>query len=286
MGTGEIGSVLPVDRTRPCDAGTVAQFVAGDVGGELPTVLIAKCAGLGGPRAEVRSIASLRKVVEMLAHVVWDDGPGTFREPSEASRARLGGHPLQVAGRLVPVDAAAGRRQNGGRFSFAAGEVRTVDAVDGGLFEVGHHDGVAQDVDRTESEELSRDRIDDADLGIEHAPVARAHRRDESNDLAMLRCEAVMYRGRPVTEVVGFGDAAGERQDVAFSQSVGAHFGGNEQVAAPTGALQPSFATQRANHMVGGLRADAEHVDDFPTLYFLAAVLCHAEDDAALLGRE
>ena len=38
--------------------------------------------------------------------------------------------------------------------------------------------------------------------------------------------------------------------------------------------------------MVGGLRADAEHVDDLPTLNFFAAVLCHAEDDAALLGRK
>ena len=40
LGTGENGSVLLVDRSRPRDAGTVAQFVAGDVGGELPTVLI------------------------------------------------------------------------------------------------------------------------------------------------------------------------------------------------------------------------------------------------------
>ena len=186
----------------------------------------------------------------------------------------------------MPVDAAASRRQDGRRFSFAAGEVRTVDAVDGGLFAVGHHDGVAQDVDRAEAEELSRDRVDDADLGIEHSPVARAHRRDQLNDLAALRCEAVMHRGRPVAEVVGFGDPAGERQDVAFSESVGAHFGRNEQVSAPTGAFQPSLPAQRADHMVGGLRADAEHVDDFPALYFLAAVLCHAEDDAALLGRE
>lgn len=212
----------------------------------------------------------------MRAHVVGDGGVGTFREPSEASRERLGGHPLQVVGRLVPVDSAASRRQDGGRFSFAAGEVRTVDAVDGGLFTIGHHDGVAQDVDRAEAEELSRDRIDDADLGIEHAPVSRAHRRDESNDLAVLRCEAVMHRGRPVTEVVGFDDAAGERQDVAFPECVGPHFGGNEQVAAPAGALQPSLPAKRADHVIGGLRTDAEHVDDFPTLYFLAAVLCHA----------
>ena len=35
------------------NAGAVAQIVAGDVGGELPTVLIADCAGLGGSRAEI-----------------------------------------------------------------------------------------------------------------------------------------------------------------------------------------------------------------------------------------
>ena len=144
-----------------------------------------------------------------------------------------------------------------GRFSFAAGEVRTVDAVDGGFFAIRHHDGIAQDVDRAEAKELSRDRVDDADLGIKHAPLARAHGRDQSNDLTVLRREAVMHRGGPVAEVVGLGDPAGERQDVAFPESVGAHFGRNEQVTAPTGTLQPSLPAQRADHMVGGLRADA-----------------------------
>jgi len=286
LGTGENGSALPADRSRPRDAGAVAQFVAGDVGGELPTFLISDCAGFGGSRAEICSAATLRKVLKMRAHVFGDGGAGTLCQPSEASRERLGGHALQITGRLGPVDAAAGCRQDGRRFSFAAGEVRTVDAVDGGLFAVGHHDGVAQDVDRAESEEFSWDRIDDADLGIEHAAVARAHRRDQSNDLAVLRCEAVVHRGCPVAEVVGFGDPAGERQDVAFSESVRAHLGRNEQVLAPAGALKPSLPAQRADDMVGGLRADAEHVDDLSTLYFSAAMLCHAEDDAAFLGRQ
>ena len=75
--------------------------MTGDVGGELPTLLITECAGLGGSRTEICSAATLRKVLEMYAHV--------FRDGS-------------------------------------AGTLGTVDAVDGGLFTVGHHDGVAQDV--------------------------------------------------------------------------------------------------------------------------------------------
>ena len=278
--------MLPVNRASPRDTGTVAQVLAGDVGGELPTVLIADCAGLGDSRTEKCFAATLCKVVEMRTYVLGDRGAGAFRQPSETSRERLGGHPLQIAGRLVPVDAAASRRQDGRRFSFAAGEVRTVDAVDDGLFTVGHRDGVAQHVDRAESEELSRDRIDDADFGVEHAPVARTHRRDQSNDLAVLGCDAVVHRGRGIAEVVGIGDPAGECQDVALSERVRAHFGRYEQVAAPTCAREPSLPAQRADDVVGGLRADAEHVDDFLAFYFVAAVLRHTEDDAALLGRE
>lgn len=88
-GTSENGSALPVDGSRPHDAGTVAQFVAGDVGGELPTCLIANCAGSGGSRAEVCSACTLRKVLEMRAHILGDGGASTLRKPSEASRERL-----------------------------------------------------------------------------------------------------------------------------------------------------------------------------------------------------
>ena len=228
--------------SRPTDRGRAMPALSLNLW--LPTFLIADCVGLGGSGAEICSAATLRKVLEMRAHVFGDGGAGTLCQPSEASRERLGGHAVQIAGRLVPVDAAAGCRQDGCHFSFAAGEVRTVDAVDGSPFTVGHHDGVAQDVGRAESEELAWYRIDDVDLGIEHAAVARAHRRDQLNDAAVLRCGAVVHRGRPVTEVVGFGDPAGERQDVAFSKSVRAHFRRNEQVAAPTGALQPSLPAQ------------------------------------------
>ena len=90
LGTGENGSALPVDRSPPRDAGAVAQFVAGDVGGELPALLIAHRAGLGDSRAEICSSASLRKVVEMPPYILGDCGAGTFRQPSEASRERFG----------------------------------------------------------------------------------------------------------------------------------------------------------------------------------------------------
>ena len=53
----------------------------------------------------------------------------------------------------------------------AVGELRTVEAVDSGLFGVGHHDGVDEHVDRTEVEECSRNGIHDADFGVGNALV-------------------------------------------------------------------------------------------------------------------
>lgn len=50
--TGQNGSVLPVNRVSSRDAGTVAQFVAGDIDGKLPTVLITDCTGFGNPWTE------------------------------------------------------------------------------------------------------------------------------------------------------------------------------------------------------------------------------------------
>ena len=38
--------------------------------------------------------------------------------------------------------------------------------------------------------------------------------------------------------------------------------------------------------MVGRLRADAEHVDDFLALHLLLAMLRQSEHDAAFLGRQ
>ena len=258
--------------------------MAGNVDGELPDVLIADGAGSGDSRAEKCFAASLRKVVEMRTYIVGDRGVGMFCQPSETSCECLGGHSLQIGGRFVPVDASASRCQNGRRFSFAAGEAWTVDAVDDGLFSVGHHDGVAQHVDWAEPEKLALDRIDDTDFRIEYAAVAGTDRRDQPDDLAMLGRKPVVLRGRAVSEVAGVGDPACERQDIAFTEGFRTHFGRNEQVAAPTGALQPTLPAQPTDHMVGGLGADTEHVDDLLALHFPDAVFRHAEDDAAFLG--
>ena len=186
----------------------------------------------------------------------------------------------------MPVDASACRRQDDRCFSLAAGEVGAVDAVDDGLFPVGHHDRVAEDIDRAEAEELPLDRIDDADLRIEHAPVAHAHGRDQPDHVAVLGREPVVRRGRAVAEVVGLGDPAGERQDVAFPEGVRSHFGRNEQVPAPTRAFQPALAAQGADHMVRSLGTDAEHVDDLPAIDLLVALLDQTEDDTAFLRRQ
>lgn len=49
---GQNGSALLDNPTTSRDTGTVAQFVAGNVDGELPAVLMADCTGFGDSRAE------------------------------------------------------------------------------------------------------------------------------------------------------------------------------------------------------------------------------------------
>ena len=159
----------------PRETGARAQFVAWDVDGELSVVLIADSAGLGDPRTKLCPPASLCEVAEMRMHVVGDRSAGMIHEPAEASRECPGGNPVQIVGCAVPVDAWACRRQDGRCFSFAAGKVGAVDAVNDGLLPVGHHDRVAQDIDRSESEEPQLDRIDDTDIRIEYAQVACTH---------------------------------------------------------------------------------------------------------------
>ena len=151
---------------------------------------------------------------------------------------------------------------------------------------VGHHDRVAEDIDRAEAEELPLDRIDDPDLCIEHAPVTRTHGGDQPDHVAVLGREPVVRCGRAVAEVAGLGDPAGERQDVAFPEGVRSHFGRNEQVPAPTRALQPALAAQGADHMVRSLGTDAEHVDDLPAIDLFVALLDQIEDDTAFLRRQ
>ena len=142
----------------------------------------------------------------MRVHVVGHRGTGMVCQPSEASRECPRGHPLQIGGRPVPVDAPTCCGQCGGRFSLTASETGAVNAVNDRLFPIGHHDGVAQDVNRAESEKLALDRIDDTDFRIEYAAVAGTDRRDQSDHLAMLGREPVVHRSRVVAEVVGVGD--------------------------------------------------------------------------------
>ena len=131
--------------------------------------------GILGPKNDVP--ASLCEIAEMRMHVVGDRGAGMIRQPGEASRQCPGGDPVEVAGCPVPIDASACRRQDDRCFSLAAGEVGPIDAVDDGFFPVGHHDRVAEDVDRAEAEELPLNRIDDTDsphrarAGYAHAPA-------------------------------------------------------------------------------------------------------------------
>ena len=91
--------------------------------------------------------------------------------------------------------------------------------------------------------------------------------------MAVLCCEPAMHRGRAVAEVVGIAGSAGERQDVAFAEGVRTHFGRNEQIPAPTRAFEPALVAQRADPMVRGPGADAEHVEDLLTIHLLAALM-------------
>ena len=103
--------------------------------------------------------------------------------------------------------------------------------------------------------------------------------------VAVLGRKPVVRRGRAVAKVVGLGDPAGERQDIAFPEGVRSHFWRNEQVPTPTRAFQPALAAQGADHMVRSLGTDAEHVDDLPAIDLLVALLDETEDDAAFLRR-
>ena len=102
--------------------------------------------------------------------------------------------------------------------------------------------------------------------------------------MAVLCGESVVRRGRDVAEIVGVGDPAGEGQHIAFPEGIRPHFGRDEQIPAPARAFQPALAEKRADHVIGRLRADAQHVDDFLALHFLAAVFRPESGRRGFLG--
>ena len=159
------GSALPDDGMSSGDTGTVAQFVAGDIDSELPTVLVADYTRFRDSRTEKCSTASLRKILEMHMYVLGDCGASVICQPSEASRKCLGGHPApdrwlpcasrcngKPVARIVatsPSPPLRPGRSKQSRTVFSRSDIITV---------------VAQHVYRTESEELSCDWIDDVEL--------------------------------------------------------------------------------------------------------------------------
>ena len=71
-------------------------------------------------------------------------------------------------------------------------------------------------------------------------------------------------RGRGAeADVIRIGDAAGEREQIAVAQRIGPLLRRDEQILSPARPLQPAFAAQGFNDVVGRLGAGAQQFDDF-----------------------
>ena len=111
-----------------------------------------------------------------------------IHHPAKSADQRNRIDPLEIICRLRPIETAARRRKNGGSLSHTPSQCRTVDAVDGRLFSIGHHDFVAEDVNRSESEKLPSLGIDDPHPSLPDLPPPQTRRRDENDQPAILCC--------------------------------------------------------------------------------------------------
>ena len=81
-----------------------------------------------------------------------------------------------------------------------------------------------------------------------------------------------MGGGGAEADVIRIGDAAGERQKIAVAERVRPLLRRDEQILSPARPLEPAFAAQGLDDMVGGLGAAAEQLDNLrPRRLALAA---------------
>ena len=69
-----------------------------------------------------------------------------------------------------------------------------------------------------------------------------------------------MGGGGAEADVIRIGDAAGQRQEIAIAQGIRPLLRRYKKIFAPRRPLEPAFAAQGFDHMVGGLGASAEQI--------------------------
>src|SRR5262249_52349882 len=109
-------------------------------------------------------------------------------------------------------------------------------------FPIRHHDAVAENIDGLKAKELSRMGLNDAHPPFAYLASADTSRRDQKNQSTMLCGQAVVSRRTAVSNVIRIGDAACEREEVAFAEGIGSLVGWNEKVFSPTCPFQPALA--------------------------------------------
>ena len=206
-------------------------------------------------------------------------------EPSKSAREGSRSDSFEMVGRFGPVKPAAGRGQYAGGFAHAAGQRRMVDTVDCGLFAIGDHDFVPEHVDGLKAEKLRARRVNDLDPRLSDFASPQPHRRHNVDYVSVLRRQPVMGGGGAEADVIGIGDAAGERQKIAIAQSIGPMLWRDEEVRSPTRPFEPAFMAQRLDDMVGRLGGGAEQCDDFRSRCLSLTALAEGEYDPTLLGR-
>ena len=92
-----------------------------------------------------------------------------------------------------------------------------------------------------------------------------------------------MGGGGAEADVIGVGDAAGEREEIAVPERVRPLLGRYEQILPPGSPLQPAFAAQGLDDIVSGLVAAAEQLDDFRPRRLAPPPLGERQHDLAFL---
>jgi len=95
--------------------------------------------------------------------------------------------------------------------------------------------------------------------------------------------QPVMGGGGAEANVIGIGDAAGERQVIAVSQSIRPVLGRDQKIRSPTRPFEPAFMAKRFNDVVGRFGSRAEHRNDLRSRGLPLAALAEGKHDPTFL---
>jgi hypothetical protein len=100
----------------------------------------------------------------------------------------------------------------------------------------------------------------------------------------VLRRQPVMGGRGAEADVIGIGDAAGERQQIAVAQDIRPLLRRYEQIFAQARPFEPAFAAQRFDHIVSRLWRAAEQFDDLRARSFPPPAFAERQHDLAFWG--